>query len=144
MLLDSWDEAVDVVKDVETKSRIRGVSSQMSTFDFLFGSTLSEMILRHTDNLSLTLQKKTCSAAEGQQIARLVVDTLLTVRNDESFDLFWQKLISFSQPLDIEPRLPCRHKVPRKLDTGSTESYYHETPKAYSTSKNTLKELIWQ
>ncbi len=27
-------EAVDIVKDVETKSRIRGVSSQMSTFDF--------------------------------------------------------------------------------------------------------------
>ncbi len=28
------------------------------------------------------------------------------MRNDESFDLFWQKLISFSQPLDIEPSLP--------------------------------------
>ncbi len=58
VLLDTWDEAVDVVKDVETKSRIRGVSSQMSTFDFLFGAMLSEMILRHTDNLSRTLQKK--------------------------------------------------------------------------------------
>ncbi len=66
---------------------------------------LSEMILRYTDNLSRTLQKKTCLAVEGQQIARLVVDTLLTVRNDESFDLFWQKLKSFSQPLD-KPRLP--------------------------------------
>ncbi len=103
----------------------------MSTFGFLFGSMLSELVLRHTDNLSRILQNKTCSAAEGQQIARLVVDTLLTVRNDESFGLFWQKLISFSQPLDIEPRLPRHRKVPRKLDTGSTESYYHETPKAY-------------
>ncbi len=78
----------------------------MSTFDFLFGAMLSEMVLRHTDNLSRTLQKKTCSAAEGQQMARLVVNTLLTVRNDESFHLFWQKLISVSQPSDIEPRLP--------------------------------------
>ena len=34
MLLDTGDEAVDIVKDVETKSRIRGVSSQISTFDF--------------------------------------------------------------------------------------------------------------
>ncbi len=34
MLLDTWDEAVDIVKDVETKSRIREVSSQISTFDF--------------------------------------------------------------------------------------------------------------
>ncbi len=48
VLLDTWDEAVDEVKDVETKSRIRGESSQMSTFDFLFGSMLSEMVLRHT------------------------------------------------------------------------------------------------
>ncbi len=53
------------------------------------------------------------------------------MRNDESFDLFWQKLISFSQPLDTELRLPRLRKVPRKLVTGSTESYYHETPKAY-------------
>ncbi len=58
VLLDTWDEAVDVVKDVETKCRIRGVSSQMSTVDFLFGAMLSEMVLRHTDNLSRTLQKK--------------------------------------------------------------------------------------
>ncbi len=72
---------------------------------FLFGAMLSEMVLRHTDNLSRTLQKKTRSAAEGQQIARLVVDALLTVRNNESFDLFWQKLKFFSQPLD-KPRLP--------------------------------------
>ncbi len=41
---------------------------------------LSEMILRYTDNLGRT-----------SQIARLVVDTLLTVRNDESFDLFLAK-----------------------------------------------------
>ncbi len=34
VLLNTWDEAVDIVKDVETKSRIRGVSSQISTFDF--------------------------------------------------------------------------------------------------------------
>ncbi len=34
VILDTWDEAVDVVKDVETKSRIRGVTSQMRKFGF--------------------------------------------------------------------------------------------------------------
>jgi len=66
VLLDTWDEAVDVVKDVEVKSRIREVSFPTCSFDFLFGKMLSEMILRHIDNLIRTLQKKTCSAAEGQ------------------------------------------------------------------------------
>ena len=52
VLLDTWDEAVDVVKDVEAKSRIRGVSFQMCYFDFLFAMMLSEMILCHMDNLT--------------------------------------------------------------------------------------------
>ena len=32
----TWKEAVTVVKDTETKARIRGVSAQMKTFEFLF------------------------------------------------------------------------------------------------------------
>ena len=60
--------SVDVVKDSETIARINGVVSQMSKFSFLFG-VLGEMILRHTDNLSKTLQHKDFSASEGQEIA---------------------------------------------------------------------------
>ena len=62
----TWDEAIDVARDTETKARIGGVSAQMTKFDFLFGLILSEMLLCHTDNLSKTLQKKNISAAEGQ------------------------------------------------------------------------------
>ena len=59
----------------------------MNTFSFLFGTFLGELLLRYTDNLSkLNLQDKTCSAAEGQQIARMVVHTLVTLRCDNSFD----------------------------------------------------------
>lgn len=36
----TWDEAIDVVGDTETKARIQGVSSMMSTFDFLYGNIL--------------------------------------------------------------------------------------------------------
>ena len=36
VLLLTWEEAADVVKDTETKARINGVSAQMKTFDFLF------------------------------------------------------------------------------------------------------------
>jgi hypothetical protein len=40
VLQSTWEEAVEVVKDTETKARIRGVSSQMNTFDYLFGNLL--------------------------------------------------------------------------------------------------------
>lgn len=60
------------------RARINGVCAQMRKFDFLFGTLLGEMLLQHTDNLSRTLQK-TMSAAEGQQVGRMVIDTLTAV-----------------------------------------------------------------
>ena len=58
------DEAVEVTRDTEMKYRLYGVSAQMRKFEFLFGVTVGEMLLGHTDNLSQALQKKTLSAAE--------------------------------------------------------------------------------
>ena len=40
----TWEEAVEVVMDTETKARIHGVSKVMNSFDFLFGCILGEMI----------------------------------------------------------------------------------------------------
>ena len=63
----------------------------MKTFDFLFGTVLGETILRHVDNLSRTLQDKKISAAEGQQIARLVISTIADLRKEKVYGLFWDK-----------------------------------------------------
>ena len=45
VLLDTLDDAVDVVTDRESKARINGVAAQMKTYDFVFGATLGDMIL---------------------------------------------------------------------------------------------------
>ena len=71
-----WDEATDIVRDSETIARIQGVASQMQNFDFFFGLVLGECVLRNVDNLSKTLQSKTCSASEGQLIANQTKTTL--------------------------------------------------------------------
>ena len=60
----------------------------MKTFEFAFAVHLAEMLLRHTDNLSKTLQKDTISALEGQIVASMMLATLQSVRNDEFFQLF--------------------------------------------------------
>ncbi len=70
-LQQTWEEGCSAVKDLETKSRIRGVSAIMCNFDFVFGAMLGEIVLSHADNLSSTLQHKTMSAAAGQQLAHM-------------------------------------------------------------------------
>lgn len=62
----TWEEAIDVARDTETKVRKGGVSAQITKFDFLFDMILGEMLLCHSDNLSKTLQNKSISAAEGR------------------------------------------------------------------------------
>ena len=93
---------------------------------------MAELVLRHTDNLSKTLQDKTRSAAEGQAIAGMVVRTLLiTLRSDDSFHLFWLKVTKRAESLKLEPQLPCRTKRPRRYDGGLAESEFHDDPKTY-------------
>ena len=102
-----WDEAIVVVKDSESKARIHGVSSQMKTFDHLYGNALGELMLRHSDNMSRTLQNKSLSAAEGQQAAKMTVRTIQSIRSDEAFDLFWEKVNRNATAMDVSgPQLP--------------------------------------
>ena len=57
----------------------------MTTFNFYFGCTQGEQLLRQTDNLSRAFQD---SAAQGNRLDQDVVKTLLKDRSDTSFSLF--------------------------------------------------------
>ena len=128
-LQSTWEEAVDVVQDTETKSRIRGVAVQIETFDYFFGNLLGTLILKHADNLSSTLQHECMSAAEGQQVAKMTVATLKSIRNDESYDNFWKSITEKAKHLDVgEPNLPRRRKIPKRYDDGSHSGDFHDTP----------------
>lgn len=87
VLQSAWVSALQVTCNTEAKARIQGVSAQMTSFQFLFGAMLGAL-LWHTDNLSRTLQHKTFSAAEGQEIAMMTVKTLKSMRSDEMYDIF--------------------------------------------------------
>ena len=71
-----WGEAMDITRDSEAHSRMCGVEAQMTKFEFLFGVLLGVCILRHTDNLSKTLQTPKLSASDGQNVAELTCKTL--------------------------------------------------------------------
>ena len=70
------------------KGQISGVKAQMCKYNMFFGLKLCERILLITDNLSMTFQKGSMSVAEAQDIAKLTVDTLKGMRNDNVFKLF--------------------------------------------------------
>ena len=51
-----WDESLDGDLEPEIKSKIIGVKSQMTTFNYFYGVTIIQLLLRHSNNLSKTLQ----------------------------------------------------------------------------------------
>ena len=75
----------------------------------------------------MTLQKESMSAAEAQEIAKLTVDTLKGMRNNDAFMLFFQLLESLHEKNDTEDAtLPRKRKAPRHLEAGE-EGYHSAT-----------------
>ena len=104
----------------------------MKTFSFVYGAMLGEMILRHADSLSSTLQHQSMSAAEGQQVALMTVQTMNSIRTEESFDLFWVKVNRFIEDHDIsKPELPRQRKRPMRYEEGSYDGDFLESSKEY-------------
>ena len=69
--------------------------------------------------LNQTLQKRVMSAAEGQEVARMTISTLMSIRDSASFVAFWKKVTQSAAKYDIEePELPRKQKLPRRFDHG--------------------------
>ncbi len=132
VLQELWIEAVQIVKDTDMKARINGVASQMKNFDYFYGVHLGDLIHRHSDNLSKTLQKTDISAAEGQEVASMTLKTLESIRSDSKFQLFWQRVCMEAQHFDVsKPCLPRRRKVPRRFEDGEAEGSFAATPEMH-------------
>ena len=109
------------------KSLIQGVSSCVKTFNLFFGVVLGELLLKHSDNLSRTLQSSSMSAAEGQKIAVMTISTLQSIHSNENFLLFWKRIVQMANERDInEPVLPWRRKYPRRYNDGVCEGDFPE------------------
>ena len=103
----------------------------MRSFQYYFGVKLGQLMFGHCDNLSRTLQHKDLSAAEGQSVAALTVTTLQSVRNDDMFELFWEKVQKECEKIDVEePELPRARKTPKRYEIDQGDSSYPDSPKA--------------
>ena len=73
----------------------------MTTFEYYFGVKLGFLLLKHSDNLSKTLQKTKLSAAEGQSVASLRGKTSGKTRTDDSYHLSWERCNNEAKDLEI-------------------------------------------
>ena len=133
ILLLVWGEALEGSLDGEMRARIIGVETQMKRSDFLFGICLGSLLLRHSDNLSSTLQHKTMSAAEGQHVANLTVKVLEGMRSDEQFAAFYHTVVQKQTLVGVTaPSLPRKRRAPSRFEVGSSSTHsFHVSPDDY-------------
>ena len=99
---------------------------------FLFGLMFAERVLQHTDNLSKTLQNPNLTAIEGERIAQLTQSTLLLMRTDDNYELFWARLLKLHDEFAVgEPTMPRKRKAPARYEDGAASSEFPSCPKAY-------------
>ena len=72
----------------------------------------------------------------------MTVATLQHIRDDHSFDLFWEKVELEHQSLDVEEPLLPRRKTPRRIDDGITVGDFPDDAKTYRQQYYVALDLI--
>ena len=103
----------------------------MNSFNFLFGVLLGERLFSHTNNLSATLQKSNLSAVAGQNLAKQTVEILKRIRNDDSFNLFYDAVLERKKSLpDVgEPLLKRKTQAPARYFFCQASAEHPSTPR---------------
>ena len=84
--------------------------------------------MRHTDNLSSTLQHTHLSCYEAQQTAKVRLSTLKGMREEVSFQMCFEKVGASAQKLEVnDPKLPRKRKVPSRFEDGEASAEFTST-----------------
>ena len=105
----------------------------ITTFNFCFGCTLGEQLLKQIDNLGRALQDSSTSAAQGNRLTQDVVKTLLKDRTVIAFSLFWAWILQ-GKTIEVhaieDPKLPRKGKATVRHEFGEQDTHHFlETPK---------------
>ena len=102
----------------------------MKEFDFLFSLMLAERILKHTDNLSKTIQATVMPAVEARRLSKLCTEVFKKIRTENCFDQFWELTKLTQHLLNVkDPALPRARKRPLRYEDDNGEAYHPSTPK---------------
>ena len=123
-----------IVPDTEMKVRIHGVSLHMNTFRYLYGIMLGELLLKHADNLSWTMQHK----SRLPRMSTSGVDDRGDAQRNPgrwALDIFWTKVTSKEGTIYVgEHALSRRRKAPMRFDDRLCEGDFTKTKPMISSS----------
>ena len=101
---------------------------------YVFAAYLGELILSYSYKLSKSLQKFNLSIVDGWCSANATVETLKSIRNDESFELLLEEVLTHEKRLGVnEPTLPRQKSQSRFMQNcfgyGKGKEAVHTYPK---------------
>ena len=65
----------------------------MNTFKNLYGVTILQLVLRHGENFSKTLQNSFPASCWGKEIADLTLQTINSLQSENELELFSQRTV---------------------------------------------------
>ena len=126
-LQSTLEEIHDTGRD-EYAMKAGGFSRQLQMFTTFFGPRLCQSIFAPTEQLSCVLQGKDTTVQEAREAAITTEMYLRRQRTEASFDHFYDEVVTDSATLTDEPVLPRRHKLPKRINDGSS-SHQFASPK---------------
>ena len=119
----------------------KGVLLCMESFDLFFSLHLSFHVLSAAEQLSINLQGKDTSVAVGSKGATALQNYYKSLRNEESFDSFFDKILQSSWNVTEEPVLPRYQRRPRNVDDRSHTLMTFLPPRIY-TGRPSMRSSI--
>ena len=124
-----WDWLLETCSCSEMKTHIRDTKVYTLDFSYYFGIHLAHLILSHTDNVSQTLQGTQMTAVDVavDDVCCACVNTLESIRSENEFNLFWNKVKQFAENHKIdEPHLPRTKNIPNRYIIGKAAGEHPE------------------
>ena len=77
----------------------------MNTFKNLYGITILQLVLRHSENFSKTLQNSFLASCWGKEIADLTLQTINSLQSENELELLSQKTVQQAEVLQVTQHL---------------------------------------
>ena len=117
--------------------RANGILAQLEKFDCYFGLKLSYLVFSGTEQTSINLQKKNTSVQEAVICGDVARSYISRLRSDDSFKLFYSKVVDEVRQYTGEPNVPRYRQPPKRIDGGSA-------PHRFTSAEDYYRSLYFQ
>ncbi|XP_043192308.1 zinc finger MYM-type protein 1-like [Amphibalanus amphitrite] len=148
--VDNYDAVVATVDDLvvdsgvspDVRSKLRGIKTQMSKWETIFGMFVTLQVFEPCEALARKLQSPSLTFGEAVKGAEALTDMLETQRSDDSFNTLYANVEEKVKSLESEiqdPREPRQKRPPKKL-----EQVANPTPPTTFTAKGLLRKQYFE